>query len=534
MNMGEYRGIQLDVSDRSGLLGVALLVLGYAVGFIVLHEIGVRWATQHFYSLWFPAAGLRFALLWRYGAWLALPCALAELAAQAALGRVDLTTLSGLLFAGSIVGPPLAYGVAIGLVRRRSASLRPALQNSPLTLALAAVAAPVAASLASLPWHMLRGARDDITGYAEAISTIVVFTLGDLLGVLVLAPPLLWLLSGDRGFRPRYWRRWGESLALMALCTAVVAGLYAVHGLHLMPFILAVMWIGLRSGRRAAWAAIAIICLVVLSLPPSVVPQDRQLAVHMALAAIAVAGYLAGSYADTETRLQLDVRRRDRLLLQAERLKTLRAMSVAIIHEISQPLSTLSIETRHLARLSEAEQPDREELTAAACLVERKVTHLEDMVRRLRHFGGRASQEPAPIDADGLVSEAIDVVAPAARSARVALEVRGERGLAVWGQGVELQQALVNLLRNAIAASPGREVIISTSILDDGMIGIEVANGLSIEKEQSSGMGVGLLVTRAIAEAYGGRLIGRSDKGERAFSLILQDGRTAAMGNAFG
>ena len=43
----------------------------------------------------------------------------------------------------------------------------------------------------------------------------------------------------------------------------------------------------------------------------------------------------------------------DRMLFQAERLKTLRAMSVAVIHEISQPLSTLAIEAKHLHEIEE-------------------------------------------------------------------------------------------------------------------------------------------------------------------------------------
>jgi C4-dicarboxylate-specific signal transduction histidine kinase len=73
----------------------------------------------------------------------------------------------------------------------------------------------------------------------------------------------------------------------------------------------------------------------------SEVSATERLSLHMLVACIAIAGYLAGGYSDGNERHAREIAQRDRILRHAERLKTLRAMSVAIIHEINQPLTTL-------------------------------------------------------------------------------------------------------------------------------------------------------------------------------------------------
>jgi len=138
---------------------------------------------------------------------------------------------------------------------------------------------------------------------------------------------------------------------------------------------------------------------------------------------MAIATYLAGSFAEAQIRAREDIARRDRILFQAERLKTLRAMSVAIIHEISQPLSTLAIETRHLSALSRDPQPDLAEMRESIELVDRKAALLADMVRRLRSFGGRAVDEPSPIIVGQMLRDCAGMVGGEARSLGCAISL---------------------------------------------------------------------------------------------------------------
>ncbi|GAA3257635.1 hypothetical protein GCM10020258_18020 [Sphingomonas yabuuchiae] len=108
--------------------------------------------------------------------------------------------------------------------------------------------------------------------------------------------------------------------------------------------------VALRPCRRLG--ALLVVVLRVLPDTAGAMDTPERLQRHLALATIVVTGYLAGSFADAQATARAMLERRDRLLFQAERLKTLRAMSVAVIHEVSQPLSTLAIEARHLHQLT--------------------------------------------------------------------------------------------------------------------------------------------------------------------------------------
>jgi len=173
--------------------------------------------------------------------------------------------------------------------------------------------------------------------------------VGDLLGVLVVTPPLLWLaglvqLRALPRLRRPALRPMAEAGALMAAC----------------------MWLTLTLWRDG------------LGVQPA----------PLMVAAAVFVTWLAGSYADAQTASRAVLDRPNRLLFQVERLKTLRAMSVAVIHEISQPLSTLAIETAHL-QAATADLPS--DIAQSAALVDRKARTLAEMVRRLRRFGGRGA-----------------------------------------------------------------------------------------------------------------------------------------------
>ena len=501
------------------------ILLAYGGAFTALHHFAAQWAAGDLFSLWFPAAGLRFAFLWRVGARMTPAAALAELVVQLATGEATLGPSPVLSIIG-IVSPCLVYGLVIHLVRSRGGRRTTIIGHAPLPFALAAVIGPILACVAALPWAIpLAMERGPLDG-SSLLHSLLVFSLGDMLGVLIVAPPILWL--AERIEKRRQWALPSFQSALVAELVLVTAAAWGIvwaidragMGLMLGPVLLATCWVGLRAGRPGAWLSILVAAVTILPMTDHGAEAAVQLRLNMLLACIAAVGYLAGSFAEAETRSQVELERRNRMLYQAERLKTLRAMSVAVIHEISQPLSTISIEANSLVAASSRRYPDHGEIVATSQLIARKAQDLSHMVRRLRGFGDRAADAPSPLAIPALIKELATIAGPEAKASGIVLDIRAGPEARVLGQDIELRQALLNLVRNAIAASPRPgQVVVSHSIAGDRAL-VTVENEQSRAGELRAGMGVGLIIARSIAAAHGGAIHERRPAPQR-FCFIL-------------
>lgn len=527
----------VDGPPRYPWLRAIGLWLAYAVLYSAAHAVAHFWAGKYIYSLCYPAAGVRLAFLWRYGARWTPAVIVAELPIQLFVMGVSGLHHGGLL--GEIIAlcrAPMVTGAAVALERwinRRGLS---DMASGPMALGVVAVLAPTAIAFLTGAMEWLRPNPPKVSSF----STITVFLVGDMLGILLVTPPLLWLVgwleshwllprgepdggSADQALpRPGRWRVVEAGLVLAFGWYCAKRLIEVNPDLCVLPVLLTTSWIGLRTGRGGAWVATAIPSLFVVFWSIGRLDTSLGLSLHMGMAATGVSAFLAGSFADAQAEARAALARRDRILYQAERLKTLRAMSLAVLHEISQPLSTLAIESRYLAEVSGDAEHHAAEIIASANLIARKADRLATMIRRLRRFGGRAADKPAMLPLTHLLSDISRMATIESQQGEAGHRGPGIKlGLPnaeffVMGQDVELTQALLNLLRNALAASPRDETVHLVLRGDASEALIRIVNRVTLGSVQADdpasqdperrGMGVGRIIAQAIIEAHGGRL----------------------------
>ena len=232
-------------------------------------------------------------------------------------------------------------------------------------------------------------------------------------------------------------------------------------------------------------------------------------------------------------------------LLRLSRLSTMQEMSSAIAHELNQPLSAaanyIAVARRQLGG------PDT--LDRSRSMMDRaneQILRAGDIIKRLRNFISRGQGEEVECDVRDLVSGAISFSLVREQHKEIDLAVRVDRQLPrVTIDRIQIQQVLLNLIRNAIEAmtpGPTRRLTIAAHLAGDAAIEISVADtgpGLTeavkerlfqpFNTSKERGMGVGLSICRTIIEAHGGTIVATDTEGGGAtFTFTLPLGRRVA------
>ncbi len=228
-----------------------------------------------------------------------------------------------------------------------------------------------------------------------------------------------------------------------------------------------------------------------------------------------------------------EVRQSESRLTHFARLSTMGEMAAGLAHEINQPLTAIATFAQAATRmLASPEGISRDDLDEALQQITTQALRAGEVIRRLRSFVKNREISHQPVDCNRLIEDSRLLVEADARINDVRLEIKSALSLPpVNADPVQLQQVLINLIRNAIDATletPGarRQVSIVTGLTPEGLIELAVVDhghGLSAEAAEhlfnpffttkSGGTGLGLAISRSIIRAHNGRLSHRTTPG---------------------
>jgi two-component system sensor kinase FixL len=518
---------------RPGWHDFLILLLGY---------VALDWASfihpLHGLNItpWNPAPALGLLFLLRFGRNAILPLALAILMADAWVRNLPVSLLVSIGLSALLT---LGYW-AIAEVLRHRLSSRSIFNDRRGLLEWAGIVA--VGTLLNSVVYVATLSIGELIPFSDVPDAFVRYWVGDGVGVLV-SMPLLWMLLDDGGrsqLRAMVvtWESLGYLIATgLALWVAFGIGAAADFKYFYVLF-LPVVWAAARQGLAGAVLSAAIVQVGIIAAVQFLRFSAITVLEIQALAAVlALFGFFIGIVVDEKQRVSAELRQTLRLAAAGE-------MAGALAHELNQPLTALSAYGMACEELiNQGDTGERLRETIRRMLAES--FRAADVVRRLRDFFRTGATQLERIVLGDLLASAGSSFTLKAKQQGIELIIDPGPPSTLFADRLQLEVVLRNLLSNAFdavaeQAAGQRRIRISAQLEGAGRVCVSLEDsgpGLSgataarlfeaFHSSKASGLGLGLVISRAIVEAHGGHL--SAEMGNHGlFKLILPTEGTIA------
>jgi PAS domain S-box-containing protein len=239
-----------------------------------------------------------------------------------------------------------------------------------------------------------------------------------------------------------------------------------------------------------------------------------------------------GACTDIEDRKRTEdaLREAQAELSHVSRVTTLGELTASIAHEVKQPLAAIAGNGIACLRWLNRDPPRLDEVRASIEAMIRDCDRASSIVAKVRALAKKAAPQKAAIDINDVIRDSVALMQRELHVHNVSL-VQGlsTKISSVFGDRVQLQQVIINLLMNGIesmdaVANQPRVILIRSHQYEGGNIIVELQDsGMGIDPEgmkklfepffttKQKGLGMGLSISRSIIEAHGGDLTATSD-----------------------
>jgi signal transduction histidine kinase len=383
----------------------------------------------------------------------------------------------------------------------------------------------------------------------------VTWWLGDATGDLVFTPLiLLW------GIRLKLCWKKGEAvevavlLLLLALLSAVVFGGWLEVPAKNYPIAFVcgpiVIWTAFRFTQRETATGIFILSVIALwgtvhGFGPFAEQTENQslLTVQSWTAVLAITAMALSAGMAERRRIEEELQQQKSMVEAANRTKD--HFLAMLSHELRTPLTPVVSELESLQTESTQTEDTRASLAMIRRNIELETQLIDDLLDFTRIARDKMELRFVPVDVHLAVSNVVEICRAETKSKRLNIHLKlRAQSCHVTADGAKFQQIIWNLLKNAIKFTPdGGDIIISSENPSETVLSVSVRDtGIGMEPEvmqrifdpfeqgnrsferRLGGLGLGLAISKSLAQAHGGTLTAQSDGSNRGstFTLSMQ------------